>query len=64
MSFHSSCFENNTRVFIRRVVVLNSYLKMLKSDLVNWSMDRGRRITSNGQRDLDQVAGRITVAAA
>jgi hypothetical protein len=24
---------------------------------------RGRRITSNGQRDLDQVAGRITVAA-
>ena len=25
---------------------------------------RGRRITSNGQRDLDQVAGRIAVAAA
>jgi ribosomal protein S19E (S16A) len=27
------------------------------------SIYRGRRITSNGQRDLDQVAGRITVAA-
>ncbi|CAN0878613.1 40S ribosomal protein S19-1 [Linum grandiflorum] len=24
---------------------------------------RGRRITSNGQRDLDQVAGRIVVVA-
>jgi ribosomal protein S19E (S16A) len=64
MSFHSRCFEKNTCVLIRRVVVLDSYLKMLKTDLVNRSMDRGRRITSNGQRDLDQVAGRITVAAA
>jgi small subunit ribosomal protein S19e len=40
-------------------------LKQLERlDIVEKDPKGGRRITSNGQRDLDQVAGRITVAAA
>ncbi|KAJ8553709.1 hypothetical protein K7X08_024387 [Anisodus acutangulus] len=31
-------------------------------NIVDFDPKGGRRITSNGQRDLDQVAGRITVA--
>nr|AAR83871.1 40S ribosomal protein S19 [Capsicum annuum] len=31
-------------------------------NIIDFEPKGGRRITSNGQRDLDQVAGRITAA--
>jgi len=45
--------------------IARDVLKQLESiDIVEKEPKGGRRITSNGQRDLDQVAGRIAVAAA
>ncbi|KAI5071307.1 hypothetical protein GOP47_0013558 [Adiantum capillus-veneris] len=44
--------------------IARDVLKQLeKIDIVEKNPRGGRRITSNGQRDLDQVAGRIAVPA-
>ncbi|GLI63517.1 hypothetical protein VaNZ11_006502 [Volvox africanus] len=44
--------------------VVRHILKQLEEcGLVEKAPEKGRRLTSNGQRDMDQIAGRITVTA-
>ncbi len=42
--------------------VVRHILKQLEEcGLVEKAPEKGRRLTSNGQRDMDQIAGRISV---
>ncbi|XP_016512431.2 small ribosomal subunit protein eS19x-like [Nicotiana tabacum] len=43
-------------------VARNILQQLQNMNIVDFDLKGGRRITSNGQRDLDQVAGRIAAA--